>query len=292
MVRKVLILGANGLFGSHAARAFAAAGWEVSRYDRAAGNMSAAARGKDLLVNALNPPRYHNWQRMIPEITDQVLKAARSSGATVLIPGNVYVYGDQPGPWGAETAHRPVSRKGRIRAEMEAAYRAASQDGVRTIALRGGDYIAPGDPRTILAMVMLKSLANGKVTALGAPAAKRAYAYLPDMARAAAAIADRCDALSAYEDIPFPGLAFSALDLRDAFQSQLGLPLRVTRFPWWTLAVAGPVWELARELREMRYLFDTPHQLDGSRFAALLPEFRTTPLPEVIAAELAALTPG
>src|SRR5690606_13945574 len=120
----VLILGASGKVGRNFGRAFAAAGWQVRNYDRQAGNMAAAAMGADVIVNGLNPPNYHNWDRLVPEITADVLAAARASGATVIVPGNVYVYGDQPGPWDAVTPHRPVSRKGRIRAEMEAQYRA------------------------------------------------------------------------------------------------------------------------------------------------------------------------
>ena len=111
----VLVLGASGLFGSHAAKAFAAAGWTVRRYQRGT-DMGAAATGVDVIVNALNPPNYHAWDRLIPEITAQVIGAARTSGATVIVPGNVYVYGDQSGPWGPDTPHRPVARKGAIRA--------------------------------------------------------------------------------------------------------------------------------------------------------------------------------
>ena len=59
-----------------------------------------------LIVNGLNPPAYHDWDRLIPEITTQVLAAGRASGATLLVPGNVYPYGMEPGPWNALTPHR------------------------------------------------------------------------------------------------------------------------------------------------------------------------------------------
>ena len=102
MTRTVLILGASGGFGSAAAKAFDAAGWQVQRFRRGS-DMTAAAQGAALIVNAMNPPDYHDWARQIPAITASVMAAARASGARVLIPGNVYVYGDQPGPWSAST---------------------------------------------------------------------------------------------------------------------------------------------------------------------------------------------
>ncbi|MEY2955492.1 MAG: hypothetical protein RL123_220, partial [Pseudomonadota bacterium] len=49
MTERVLILGASGLFGGHAARAFTAAGWDVVRYRRGT-DMAEAARGAALIV--------------------------------------------------------------------------------------------------------------------------------------------------------------------------------------------------------------------------------------------------
>src|SRR5690606_11144032 len=85
MAKQVLILGASGKIGSHSARAFAHAGWSVRNYDREAGNMSAAAEGADVIVNGLNPPAYHDWEHLVPAITEQVIAAARASGATVIL---------------------------------------------------------------------------------------------------------------------------------------------------------------------------------------------------------------
>jgi hypothetical protein len=45
-----------------------------------------------------------------------------------------------------------------------------------------------------------------------------------------------------------------------------------------------PLW---REILEMRYLWDTPHGLDGRPLSRLLPGFRATPLPTALRASLA-----
>lgn len=283
MMGTVLVLGATGNFGVNAAREFEAAGWQVRRWKRGT-DMAAAAKGADVIVNGLNPPNYHAWDRLIPEITAEVLAAARASGATVLVPGNVYVYGDQPGPWGPETPHRPVARKGRIRAEMEAAYRAASAEGVRAIFLHGGDFVDPDSEKSFFNMLVLKKVPKGKITAFGAADVRRAYAYLPDMARAAVALAGMRAELPAFADITFPGHAFSIADLRRLVEAETGRTMRITRFPWWLMRLASPFWELAREMMEMRYLYETPHELSGEAFGQLLPGFRHTPLAEIIAA--------
>lgn len=288
MTGKVLICGASGLFGGQAAKAFAAAGWEVRQFRRGT-DMAQAAQGVDVIVNAMNPPNYHAWDRLIPEITAEVIAAGLASGATVLVPGNVYVYGTQPGPWGPETPHRPVARKGRIRAEMEAAYRAATTRGLRVIVLRGGDFIEPTSPRSFWNMIALKGLGRGRITSASAPGVRRAYAYLPDMARAAVALAETRATLPAFADVPFAGFTLSMEEVAGRLEALTGRPMRVGRFMWWFMRLAGPFWELARELNEMRYLFDTSHSLDPAPLARLLPDFRQTPLDEVLRQEIAVL---
>jgi nucleoside-diphosphate-sugar epimerase len=276
----VLILGASGKIGHHASRAFAAAGWKVRHYDRAAGDMSAAAQGADVIVNGLNPPAYHNWAVLIPQITAQVIAAAKASGATVILPGNVYNFGTAPGPWSEQTPQRPNSKKGRIRVEMEQAYAAS---GVQTVVLRAGDFIAPGHD-DVMSLVLMRSIASGKLTSPGDAEAMHAFCYVPDWARAAVALMEMRHGLGRFEDVPFAGHSLSVSTLKRGLESVSGRKVRLSNFPWWLISLTSPVWEMARELREMRYLWSLPHQLSGVRFAQLLPQFKTTPLREVLSA--------
>jgi hypothetical protein len=94
-------------------------------------------------------------------------------------------------------------------------------------------------------------------------------------------LAERRATLATFEDVPFPGHAFTLNELRVRLESALGRPIRIVSFPWFFLGLAAPFRELARELREMRYLFDTPHRLSGRRLDELLPGFRPSD-PDVV----------
>jgi nucleoside-diphosphate-sugar epimerase len=274
----VLILGASGKIGHHASRAFATAGWNVRHYDRATGDMNAAAQGADVIINGLNPPAYHNWAVLIPQFTAQVIAAAKASGATVILPGNVYNFGTAPGPWSEQTPQRPNSKKGRIRVEMERAY---ATSGVQAVVLRAGDFIAPGHD-DVMSLVLMRSITSGKLTNPGDAEAMHAFCYVPDWARAAVTLMEMRHDLARFEDVPFPGHSLSVSTLNHGLESVFDRKLRLVGFPWWLMSLASPVWELARELREMRYLWSLPHQLSGARFAQLLPQFKDTPLSEVL----------
>lgn len=280
MIQTVLILGASGRIGRHAHDAFSAAGWRVRTYTRGT-DMTQAAMGCDVIVNGLNPPNYHNWAGLIPQITRQTIAAAKASGATVIIPGNVYHFGDTPGTWSEKTPPRPVARKGQIRLDMERAYKAS---GVQTIILRGGNFIDPARQGCVLTDVYLRT--PGTFTLPGPADIRQAFCYLPDWGHAAVQLAHMRGELGHFEDIPFPGYTLTAAELRAAVEAQLGRPLKTAHLPWWLFTLAGPVWELARELPEMRYLWNTDHRLDGTRFNALLPEFRATPLDAALNAYL------
>jgi len=281
MNRRVLILGMGGHFGSVAARAFRAAGWNVDRYHRGT-DMAVAARGVRWIINAMNPPNYHDWAHQIPQITSQVLSAARDSGAAVMVPANVYVYGREPSPWRADTPHHPCSRKGRIRAEMEERYREHAADGRSVVFLRAGDFVAPDAPDTIFNRVVLKDVRKGRITAMGKPEAQRVYADLADLTQVAVSLADTADSLPGLLDLGYPGTRFSFREMADELAGQLGREITIKRFPWTALLLASPVWELARELREMRYLYDMDHKIDGTDFEALFPDFKPKTLQRLV----------
>ena len=283
MTQTALILGASGKIGRHFTTAFRAAGWQTRAYTRGT-DMNVAAQGCDVIVNGLNPPAYHDWKTILPAITAQVIEAAKTSGATILFPGNVYVYGNQPAPWSAETQQKPCSRKGEVRAAVEAQYKAS---GVPVIILRAGDFLEAEVGDSHVDMVYLRGFSKGVVTAFGDPDVERAHVWLPDMARAGVMLAQKRAELPLFNDVPMPGLTFTTAQLADELAQQSGRKLVVKSFPWWLFTVTAPFWELAREMKEMRYLYDTPHSLSGDLFTRTLPDFHATPFAQVCAEILA-----
>ena len=289
MTRTVLILGASGRFGRHAADAFAAAGWTVRTYDRTQRDLARAAWGADVIVNAWNPV-YPDWAVQVPVLTEKVIAVARQTGATVMIPGNVYVYGVQtPAPWSETSPHAAKNPLGRIRTEMEDAY---ARSGVRTIILRAGDFIDTEASGNWFDRFLTRRIASGVFAYPGDARIPHAWAYLPDMARAAVAIADMRETLPAFTDIPFPGYTLTGAEMAAALERVTGRPIRLRRFSYLPLRLLAPFWRLASCVFEMRYLWATPHWLDDRRFRTLLPDFRATPLETALASAIPAASVG
>lgn len=301
MSRSVIVLGASGRFGRAATAAFVAAGWQVRMFARAApvsgtpsgtdlvlgdafdpDALRAACVGSAVIVNALNPP-YQRWPVDMPRLTHSVLEAARASGATVMIPGNVYNYGaNMPDVLFEDTPHRPTTKKGRLREDMERAYTAAADDGVQTIILRAGDFIERARTGNWFDTYIAGKVASGRVTYPGPLDRVHAWAYLPDMADAMVGLAEQRAGLAKFAVFGFEGLGLSGAELIGAMERAAGRPLKVRAMPWRMMALLGTVIPSIREVIEMRYLWDVPHAVDGARLAGLLPGLRRTPLEQVL----------
>lgn len=288
MQQTVLILGANGRFGSNTAQAFTAAGWQVRKFDRSRDRLEQAARGVDVIVNAWNPP-YHHWAKEVPALHARVRRAALDNDATVIIPGNVYVFGpDAPFRWTSDTPHLATNPLGRLRIDMENAYR---RDGVRTIVLRSGDYIDTSASGNWFDMLMGKHLAKGKFYYPGRTDIPHAWGYLPDVARAAVMLSEKRDQLKRFEDVPFPGYTLTGQELVAAISKVSGRNIKLKKMAWWPMNFARPFAPVLNGIFEMRYLWNLPHRLDDERFNTLLPDFQPTPIDEALARGIAPLMP-
>jgi nucleoside-diphosphate-sugar epimerase len=307
----VLVLGAKGRAGRAAVEGFAAAGWRVTAFARSQmapdprGNvivvqgdafsradLVAAAQGADVIVHALNP-QYPDWERDLPRLSENVIAAARQSRATVMIPGNVYNYGEaMPRTLSEATPHRPTSRKGRLRVTMEQSFADAANDGVRTIIVRAGDFIEAQKTGNWFDSHIANKLDKGVLTYPGPMDRVHAWAWLPDLGRVMAALAEKRADFAAFEQFGFGGFSLTGQQLRQALEIASGQPLKVKTMPWRLIRLLGWVWPQMREVAEMDYLWRTPHAIDGAKLAATLPDFRPTPLTTALQTFVAQQSPG
>ncbi|MEL6427016.1 MAG: NAD(P)H-binding protein [Pseudomonadota bacterium] len=298
-----LILGASGRFGRHVTQRFRREGWTVrvlrrqgvaragevvaDIFDEA--QMIAAAEGVDVIVNALNP-KYSDWPTDTPRFTRTIITAAEAHEATVLIAGNVYVYGPSMPPLlTPNTPHDASDGPGRIRVDMEAAYRASS---ARTILLRAGDFIDTQASGNWFESHIAKDVAKGRFAYPGPMDLPHAWAFLPDMARAAELLARRRETLPRFADIPFPGFTLTGAELQGAVEAAVGRSMRRRSIPWLLLRLMALTSVEMRGVMKMRYLWNTPHALDHRAFDAVLPGFAHTSVVDAIAQSIGSPNPA
>ncbi len=306
--KTALVLGANGGVGGEVARALLARGWRVKALARKLAatpgldvewvqgdamrraDVVEAARGVALIVHAVNPPGYRDWNTLVLPMIDNSIAAARACGARILLPGTIYNYGaDSAQPLTEASAQLPSSRKGAIRVQMEARLHAAAQQGVRVLVVRAGDFFGPRAGNNWFSQGLAK--ARGSITYPGARGTGHAWAYLPDLADTMVRLVEQEARLGPFECFHFRGhWDFDGAQMVDAIRRAAGNPqVAVRRLPWWALRLLAPFVAMFGEMVEMRYLWQKPFELDNARLLRFLGSETHTPLDQAVSAALAGM---
>src|SRR5450830_1433198 len=273
----VLILGARGRLGLAAARAFAQAGWRVCGQIRPGApapavpgvewlahdlqdtaGLAAAARGARVVVHALNPAyTVAAWREQAPGLMAAALALATGLRATLMLPGNVYNYGeDMPAVLQEATPQRPRHELGRIRVALEQQMAQAVEDSgaaMRAVVVRTGNFFGASEGTSLDKMVA-PQLTRGKASWMGDLDVSTPWAYLPDQG-----------------------------------WLQPGQALTVLRVPVWFFRLFGLASATLATIAQTSYLFSTPHRLDNTRLVHRLGAEPRTPFELAVRQSLVAL---
>ena len=307
---KVVVLGVNGHIGQAAARAFVAAGWDVTGMARSdkyrvpgvkfvqgdsysVADMRAAIGDVDVVVNALNLP-YASWDegRMEAQMA-RVLEAMGTSGKTMLFPGNIYNYAATDRVLTPGLRQRPQTPRGEIRMRIERSFEAAAGRGdLQVIVLRAGDFFSPDCDGDWFEYALLREAGKGRIATMGLPGVGHSWAYLPDLARAFESLAAIRSSLGAFENFHFAGHFVTGEEMGAAIAKAAPVPMRTTRFPLWLLRVAGLFDPMLREVSKMDYIWRNQMELRDARLDALLGAGFATPFEDAVAATVARFFPA
>ncbi|MGZ2484649.1 nucleoside-diphosphate-sugar epimerase [Rhizobium pisi] len=313
MNKTALVLGATGGIGGAVARKLVERGWQIRALNRNAakvsrsqpafewvqgdamnsGDVLKAAEGASLIVHAVNPPGYRDWEKLVLPMLDNTIAAARSVGARIVLPGTVYNFGPDVLPMPTEeSAQYPVTKKGAIRVEMEKRLKAASQSGVGVIIVRAGDFFGPGT--TSNSWFSSAMVTPGKpVAAIKNPARRgigHQWAYLPDVAETMVQLIARADRLPPFAVYHMEGFwDADGMQMAEAIKRVAGGKAKIVGFPWWIVPLAAPFMPIMREIKEMRYLWKVPLRMQNSKLTAELGKEPHTPIDEAVRASLVAL---
>lgn len=310
--KTALVLGATGGIGGEVARNLVRRGWQVRALARSAevgrrGGIDwvrgdaldamavhRAAEGVCLIVHGVNPPGYRHWNRLVlPMLANTIAAARAAGGARVLLPGTVYNYGPDAFPRiGEDAPQRPLTRKGRIRAEMERLLEEAAGRGhIRALIVRAGDFFGPQAGSNWFGQALVTAGRRpDAITYPGSAGVGHQWAYLPDVAETMTRLVERDD-LPDFARFHMDGQwDADGTQMVEAIRRALKAPhLRVKPLPWTLMRLAAPFVPLFRELAEMRYLWQQPVRLDNARLRTVLGEEPRTPLDEAVRATLVGL---
>jgi nucleoside-diphosphate-sugar epimerase len=227
---------------------------------------TAAARGAAVIHHCAAPP-YTRWAEEQPALLAGVLAAGAATGAVVVNASNAYMYDLADIPTTEDSPERPRSRKGRIRADLDAAVRRAHDSGrIRAVTVRGPDYYGPwGTATTVYGdRVFGRVLAGRRPQVFGDLDVPHTWVYVDDFGRAMVdAAADETAWGTTRHVSPPPPLTqreFLALVGEVA-----GSRVRPLAAPTAAVTLIGLVSPVMRELGEMAYQWEQPYAFTAAK---------------------------
>jgi nucleoside-diphosphate-sugar epimerase len=209
------------------------------------------------------------WRDAWPKAMANFLAAAETTGARIVHIDNMYMYGPQDAPLREDM---PLTRHGvkpAVRAEVTRMWMAAAREGrVRWAALRAPDFYGPGVDRCHIGETGLAAIAQDKAAnLLLSPDLPHAFAYVPDIGRAAVTLLDAPDdTFNQVWHVPCAPTLTPRQLLRIGADA-IGEKLKIIAVPPSLLPLLGVVIPAMREFAEMRFTWNRPYDVDASKFA-------------------------
>ncbi|MFI8006385.1 NAD-dependent epimerase/dehydratase family protein [Streptomyces sp. NPDC086010] len=188
-----------------------------------------AVEGAAVVYHCVNVG-YHLQVEVMPRIQAAVMAAAEAAGARLVVLDTLYPYGETHGAVMTEdTPWRATSRKGMMRAELDARYLAAHAEGRQRVVLgRSADFVGPGVlSSTLGGAVFPAALAGGEVPALGDIDLPHSYTYIGDVAAGLATLGENPGADGRVWHLP-TAPAVTTRDMYALIEERVGRPLDLT----------------------------------------------------------------
>lgn len=209
------------------------------------------------------------WQAAWPKAMTNFLAAAEATGARIVHIDNMYMYGPQDAPLHEDMPLTTHGLKPAARSEVTRMWQAAAREGrVKWASLRAPDFYGPGVDRSHIGETGLGLVAQGKTAQLlMEPDQPHAFAYVPDIARAALSLLDADD--SAFNQVWHVPCAPTRTprQLLQIGADAIGARLKVMSIPSGLLPLLGVFSPVMREFAEMRFTWNRPYNVDATKFA-------------------------
>jgi nucleoside-diphosphate-sugar epimerase len=244
-----------------------------------------ACDGAAVVYHCVNVP-YADWTRLLVPIADAVMAGCQTSGATLVVMDNLYMYGPPDGPMTEETPRRPVGPKGRLRSELEQRYLAAHRAGtIKVTIARASDFYGDTSSSSIVLLAIDPMLKGKSAQWIGSLDAPHTLSYLPDVAWGLVTLAQWHESLGQIWHIP----AAEPLTGRQAITmiaEELGRPAKMSVINKPMMMLAGLFNPQIREAIEVYYQFEKPFVMDATKFTKAFGS-RVTPHREAFLATIA-----
>ncbi len=224
--------------------------------------------GASVIYHCMNTP-YSTWNGTLVPMMKNLITAAAEHGSKLVYGDNLYSYAPQnDGVYNEGLSWEPVTRKGRIRAEILKMLKNAADDKqIRFTVGMASDFYGPNVTVSghLGERVFANVLAGKAAQYIGKPELPHTFTYLIDMAQDLITLAldDRADN-EFWHVRNAPALSFN--DIMELLSKEINRPAKLQAVPGFALTIMGLFNKDIREIKEMLYQFYNPFIIEDYKF--------------------------
>lgn len=241
-----------------------------------ADSIKPAFQNVSVIYHCVNVP-YNEWTEVMPLVTDNILTGAIEKHASLVFPGNVYVYGRfQSIPATEDHPLAATAKKGKLRISLERKLMDAHNKGkVRVVIPRFPDYYGPNVTNKLMKPIFMAALSRKRARWIGNLDVRHDLVFIEDAAAACIMLSETASAYGEVWHVPGAGPITGREFIDMAFRAAGNKP-NIGLLRGHSLRVAGLMNSDAREMIELMYEFEEPLVLDGRKFSTEFPLFKYT----------------
>ncbi len=207
------------------------------------------------------------WTEEWPKIADNLVQAARETGARLIFFDNVYMYGHVNGPMTEKTPYQPSSAKGQIRAQVaDKLMNEAAAGHIKASIGRAADFYGAKSMNSVLdSMILSKFSKKSGGMWLGNVHTRHAFTYVPDAAKGMAILGEHPESDNQVWHLP-TAPALTGKEYIDLAASVFGSKPSYMRVSKLMLQLMGLFSKPIKESVELYYQYQYDYLFDSSRF--------------------------
>ena len=235
------------------------------------GAIDKAVEGSDIVYVTIGfPYKASYWRQHWPVFMKNVISACEKYNSKLVFFDNVYMYDPEyMGKMTEETPIRPVSKKGRVRAQIQGMILQEIEAGnIQALIARCADYYGPGTEGTsILTETVFKPLAEGKkANWMCSDKYKHSYTYTPDAGKATALLGNTEEAFGQIWHLPTADDPPTGKEWVERIADQMNTKPNYRVVPKYMLRILGIFTSFLREMHEMAYQYDRDYFFISDKF--------------------------
>jgi nucleoside-diphosphate-sugar epimerase len=220
------------------------------------------------------------WRTNWPIFIENVINACIKHNCKLVFFDNIYMY--DPvflNRMDEETPHNPVSKKGKVRAEIvNMIMDKIARGELNALIARAADFYGPGIKNvSMLTETVFNPLHNNKkANWMCSLKYKHSFTYVPDAGVATAMLGNTEDAYKQTWHLPTAKDPFTGKEWIDTIAKKMGKIPKIQLVSPFQAGIIGIFSPIMKELKEMMYQYDCDYVFDSSKFEK---RFGFTPTP-------------